>query len=265
MTYITMAIPPRLTDASSTIHNRHYLYMVLKFILLFTVITILYLSQSLFDQIFLMKPWASLFLFGSAGNEWFFRWKLDRYSVLEGMILAFLVGLARKKGWLNEGHSENLIGLKKSIAAVGFGVTALVGYFLFALFCSKKLECNDAHTYIVVFPILGYIFVRNTFGFVRRRFSTLFAWAGRISLELFIVQFHVWLAADTYGVLVFVSGYPMLNVVFTSFFFVCISHEINVITGVLAGHLVPRDGKYLILAVVVFCMVLTLLSFCYGL
>lgn len=141
----------------------------------------------------------------------------------------------------------------------------MVGYLIFALFCQNKLQCNDIHTYLVLMPILGFIAVRNTFSVVRRRFSTLFAWAGRLSLELFIVQFHVWLAADTYGVLVFIPGYPMLNVVFTSFIYLCVAHEVHSVTGVLAEHLVPKDCKFLLLALALFGLILGLLALCYGL
>lgn len=47
--------------------------------------------------------------------------------------------------------------------------------------------------------IVGFILLRNMFGFLRCRYSSFFAWFGRISLELFISQYHIWLAADTHG------------------------------------------------------------------
>jgi N-acetylneuraminate 9-O-acetyltransferase len=184
--------------------------------------------------------------------------------VLEGMIFAFVVCLARKYGWLNETLSENLFRFRVSLAVVGGGVLALLAYLVFALTCPNKTQCNNVHSYIVLAPLLGFVAVRNTLGVVRRRFSALFAWAGRLSLELFIVQFHVWLAADTYGILVFIPGYPMLNVIFTSFIYLCVAHEVHMLTGVLAEHLVPKDWKYLLLAVALFGLLLAFLSFCYS-
>ncbi|OWA52722.1 CAS1 domain-containing protein 1 [Hypsibius exemplaris] len=265
ITYLTMALPPRLTEASSLTNPRHLFYMVIKFVILFALITTLYVSETFFDHIFLTKPWAVLFLKDNSGSEWFFRWRLDRYSVLQGMVFGFVVSLARRHGWLNETFSENLFALRKSFAAVGVGILGLVGYLVFALLCPSKTQCNEVHTYVEIVPILGFIAVRNTFGVVRRRFSTLFAWAGRLSLELFIVQFHVWLAADTYGVLVFIPGSPMLNVMFTSFIYLCVAHEVHEVTGVLAEHLVPKDWKYLVMAVGLFGLLLSLLAACYGL
>ena len=59
--------------------------------------------------------------------------------------------------------------------------------------------------------IVSYIILRNVSGMLRTRYSSFFAWFGHISLELFISQYHIWLAADTHGVLVLLPGYPVLN------------------------------------------------------
>ena len=49
------------------------------------------------------------------------------------------------------------------------------------------------------FQLISYVLLRNVSGWLRSRYSTLFAWFGKISLELFICQYHIWLAADAYG------------------------------------------------------------------
>jgi len=36
---------------------------------------------------------------------------------------------------------------------------------------------------------------------LRNHYSAAFAWIGRVSLETFILQYHLWLAADTQGLL----------------------------------------------------------------
>ena len=57
----------------------------------------------------------------------------------------------------------------------------------------------------------------------------------------------------------------MLNVVFTSFIYLCVAHEVHEVTGVLAEHLVPKDWKYLLLAVTLFGLLLAALAVSYGL
>lgn len=75
--------------------------------------------------------------------------------------------------------------------------------------------------------------------------------------QLFIGQYHIWLAADTKGMLVLVSPeWPTLNLVVTTFIFVCVAHEINCVTGVIAKYLVgsPQDARIIGLQKVAVCI-----------
>ena len=74
--------------------------------------------------------------------------------------------------------------------------------------------------------------------------------------QLFIAQYHIWLAADTHGVLVLIPSYPVLNVILTSFIFICISHEISKITHTLTKYAVPQEWKALLRNVALFGLVL---------
>ena len=91
------------------------------------------------------------------------------------------------------------------------------------------------------FQLLGFVFLRNIIGCIRTRYSSFFAWFGMIALELFVCQYHIWLAADTQGVLVLIPSYPVANILLTSFIFVCAAHEIHHITNVLVTFIVPFD------------------------
>ena len=82
--------------------------------------------------------------------------------------------------------------------------------------------------------------------------------------QLFIAQYHIWLAADTYGVLVLMPTYPVLNVIVTSFIFICASHEISKITAVLTNYLVPKEGKALLRNCIVFFMIMLPVSISKG-
>ena len=70
--------------------------------------------------------------------------------------------------------------------------------------------------------------------------------------QLFVAQYHIWLAADGRGVLVLIPNNPVLNVIVTSFIFVCAAHEINVATSTLLPYFVPSDWKSLLRNVVIF-------------
>lgn len=75
--------------------------------------------------------------------------------------------------------------------------------------------------------IIGYIALRNASLALRGKHSALLAGLGRISLETLVAQGHIWLAADSHGVLVLLPRFPVLNLLVTSFIFICASHEVS--------------------------------------
>ena len=44
------------------------------------------------------------------------------------------------------------------------------------------------------------------------------------------------------GVLVLVPNYPVVNILLTSYIFICVSHEVHAITNVMAAVLVPEQN-----------------------
>ena len=91
---------------------------------------------------------------------------------------------------------------------------------------------------------------------MRSRYSTLFAWFGKISLELFICQYHIWLASDANGVLVLIPNYPVINVLLTSFIFVSAAHEIHKITDILLPIIVPNNVKLAVRNLIIFLILI---------
>ena len=69
-------------------------------------------------------------------------------------------------------------------------------------------------------------------------------------------QYHIWLAADTQGVLVLIPNYPILNVMVTTYILVCVAHEVHAITGQLVPLAVPSDWKKTIRNVILFFLAL---------
>lgn len=71
-----------------------------------------------------------------------------------------------------------------------------------------------------------------------------------------IGQYHIWLAADTHGVLVLVPNYPVLNIIVTTFILVCVAHEVHTITGQLVPIAIPADWKKSVRNVILFFLIL---------
>ncbi|KAG1682096.1 N-acetylneuraminate 9-O-acetyltransferase [Nymphon striatum] len=229
--WVTMAILPQVTSAGCEANNLHYLYMIVKILCAFGVITILYMSEVFFERIFVTRPWKALFVTTDDSiKQWWFRWKLDRYGVLSGMVFGFICYILQKNRIIEDNNHNNLF--------------------------SRSLGCLISMFGFVGLIIVGFVILRNISGLIRSRYSTFFAWFGKISLELFVGQYHIWLAADTHGVLVLVPSYPVLNVVITSFIFICLAHEISVVTGKLVKYAIPNDWKLLVRNFVIFFLIL---------
>ncbi|XP_071148992.1 N-acetylneuraminate (7)9-O-acetyltransferase-like isoform X2 [Mytilus edulis] len=255
--YVTMAIWPHVTAASTEAGKVHYFYMVAKFVILITLIALFYMSEVFFDKVFLLRPIKSLFVLQDDSiSEWRFRWSLDRYSVVYGMVFGFVYELAKKYKFIDDSNNENLFSRIFSSFVVFLGLLGLGSYVIFTFLCKNKVECNQFHSYLTIVPIISFILIRNVPGWLRTKYSSFFAWFGKISLELFISQYHIWLAADTHGVLVLIPSYPVLNVIITSFIFICISHEISKITGALTKHAIPSEWKALLRNFIIFCLIL---------
>lgn len=255
--FVFMAMPPHVTALSSEACPVQYLYVILKFVALLAVISLFYLSEVFFEKVFLMRPLKALFVTSDDSiKEWRFRWQLDRLSPVYGMLFAFGYKVLVRYKVIRTDGTESLFSYPISWIVSGLSLVGLASYAIFSLLCNNKYQCNDVHSYLTFLPIVSFILLRNVPGFLRTRYSSFFAWFGKISLELFICQYHIWMAADTHGVLVLIPRYPVLNVVITSFIYIVAAHEVSVITKTLCGYAVPQDLRSLLRNILVFVAVL---------
>ncbi|KPP78600.1 CAS1 domain-containing protein 1-like, partial [Scleropages formosus] len=184
-------------------------------------------------------------------------------AVIYGMLFAFVYLVLQKCQVLSEGKGEALFSNRISNCLLFVSVVSFLTYSIWASSCKNKTECNEFHPYVSVVQILAFILIRNIPGYIRSLYSSFFAWFGKISLELFICQYHIWLAADTKGILVLVPGNPMLNVIVSTFIFVCVAHEISQVTNDLAQVAIPKESPALlrrILGMAIFLGAVLLLS-----
>ncbi|XP_048576358.1 N-acetylneuraminate 9-O-acetyltransferase [Nematostella vectensis] len=255
--YATMVFFPRVSASSVREDPKQYIFIWLKFFVLFGTIYILWSSPILFDWVF--SQWAVKQLFideNDSVREWRFRSWLDRYIVLYGMVFGFAYHTAKHFKIFDDTLRKGLFKSLHSKVTMVMSVVALAVYGIQAFTCSNKPSCNATHSVASCIPITAYILLRNVPGSMRSRFSRFYAWVGSISLELFIGQYHIWLAQDTRGVLVLIPGYPALNAILTSFVFVCVCHEVNKVTSALSRELVSKDLKTMLRRLVVFVIML---------
>ncbi|KAJ2551136.1 hypothetical protein EV175_003803 [Coemansia sp. RSA 1933] len=129
-------------------------------------------------------------------REWEFRFGTDIFIVYWGMATAIVV---LHHGAQLQAHARWAQMQRWAVAA---SVAGLLWYAVFELTRADKFAYNAWHPYVSVVPVLSFVALRNSSEYLRAHSSSGFRFVGLISLELFIAQFHLFLAADTKAVLV---------------------------------------------------------------
>ncbi|KAG6828706.1 hypothetical protein H0H92_007014 [Tricholoma furcatifolium] len=175
-----------------------------------------------------------------SAREWNFRVTLDLWIVYTGMLAAIVVIKVRDHR-LTE-HVYWPIVRKTAIALSGLSV---VWFFVFELLQESKFTYNLWHPYLSFIPVLAFIILRNASVILRSASSSAFAFIGRCSLETFIIQYHLWLAGDTRGVLLVIPGttWRPVNFVLTTIMFIFVSDQMAHATTTLTSWMCGSATK----------------------
>ncbi|MCJ1379613.1 hypothetical protein MMC17_002715 [Xylographa soralifera] len=186
--------------------------------------------------------------------EWRFRVALDMYIVYVGMVAAVLY--VKIDDALCGGFDHGALLHKRRhfdhlrIITIAVSMAMVPGFWIFIRGFSDKYSYNSWHPYLSPFVILVYVVLRNATRRLRNYRSCVFAWLGRCSLETFTLQFHIWLAGDTKGLLsvgVFKDAADtsrLVDFVVLTILFFWISWHVAAATGTLTSWLIdPKAGR----------------------
>jgi len=205
----------------------------------------------------LMAPFRAILEFhdplhpeNSPMHEWFFRSGLDHFVWVFGMFCAFAFP------WFDAKLMaiESLAASKRTMMKLAvFGATFGLGaYWYVNYFALPKRQYNKVHPYTSFIAIFVYLVLRNITEFLRRRHLHLFAWCGKITLETYILQFHVWMRTTGINgspkyLMVWLPGWYWANFVLISAVYVFLSFRIFYITAALRDVVIPKEGGFALL------------------
>ena len=190
--------------------------------------------------------------------EWRFRLRLDGWIVYTGMLCGTIFMKlmdALNEATAEDGALDRLIRRKPRIFCIGWLAMAALtslGFYIFARCTSDKYSYNAWFPYISSAPVLAYVLLRNISHHTRSFHSSIFVWMGRHSLETFTLQFHIWLAADTKGLLalgVFENvmgerGGRRVDMAIISIIFLWVCWQVAAASQTLTNWIVdPSEGK----------------------
>ncbi|CAE7363288.1 RWA1 [Symbiodinium sp. KB8] len=177
-------------------------------------------------------------------HEFHFRSGLDRFIWIVGMV--FALHYEHAAAFLQKLEKDSWP--KQAVVRSGMIlVSACVGiawwHFAFRL---PKLEYNKIHPYTSFVPLTIYLMVRNLTPTLREYHLHLFAYMGRVTLETYIFQFHIWMRTTGLNgspkkLLAVIPGYFWPNLVIVSGLYLFVSIRFSHLTGVLRDELIPES------------------------
>ncbi len=207
------------------------------FVLAIIIFVIWDLDMNIFEKIFCFLGNESIEGAPSGTMwEWYFRTSLDHWSTFLGIIFALNYPTISK--WKNKLEVTNV----KYIVGSFLGVLLMIWIF-FILPLDKK-EYNKYNAYMgSLVPMLVYIYLRNITHIMRSYYLKPLHDIGKITLETYLMQHHLWLNNNAKTVLVFVPGFPKVNMVIVGVLYLILSKQLFKITMYLRGMLLPDDLK----------------------
>ena len=231
MVYFTMLFRRHL--------NTQVAHMKNKLFALFIVIFVIWDLPGVWDCVFGWWLPGSYPPLGGIRHEWHFRSYLDHYSSAIGMVFAF--NFPVMEVWFKKVEDlppQRRMLLKGAIGAVLLAASAV---WMGLVGLQSKFVFNARSPYSFWIPMLTYIYFRNCTVWLRQHHLGLFAWAGKITLETYLMQHHILLTENAKALLTLVPDMPMVNLGVVMIFYIWCAKTLYTLTLQFRAMFIPDD------------------------
>ena len=195
------------TLAIGSAYNRIMIFVVCK-ILTSAYLVHVFISIPDLPETF-VRLFALIFKTSFDANAFFHhRIKIDPFIVYVGMLVAILYIWIKAAISQSESQHGTLSKVCRWIFPWLKYVAMIVSLFGFVTFwylvhfrIHSQGDWTERQPYITFIPILAFLVLRNAHSSLRNFHSFAFAWLGRYSGEMYVMQDHIWLAGDQEAVL----------------------------------------------------------------
>lgn len=185
--------------------NECFGLLVVKVILAAVLITVIIHGQGVLESYFMIFKF--LFRANIDVEDLRFHLGMDKYVVFIGIIVATL-NIKIRSVFRTPQKQLSLTGvivkryfLLHQILLVVLATITIPTFWILTRRSHTKADYNWWMPYIAWLPALSFVVLRNASVFLRHQYCASFAWLGRISLELYLLSHHIWLAGDSEGLL----------------------------------------------------------------
>jgi len=185
-------------------------------------------------------------------HEWLFRAGLDHWVCFVGMLCAYNYPhwdtlIRFLEGEFNSRRCFGVIG-RGDLAKLGILAVLSVplGVWLCYVLPMEKYSYNRLHPYTSWIPIVVYIIVRNLWPALRVRHVYLFAWLGKITLETYLAQLHIYLQSNAKHLITYIPRYAFMNFSLATIIFLTASYHLFHVTTEFSAFLLPTDRKLML-------------------
>jgi len=198
------------------------------------------------------------FVLGLADNpidnlhEWLFRVGLDHWVCFVGMLCAYNYPhweafIKFLEGDFNSHRCFGVVGRGDLVKLVVLTVLlAIFGAWFVLVLPLEKYTYNRIHPYTSWMPIVVYIIARNLWPAMRVRYVHLFAWLGKITLETYLSQLHIYLQSNAKHLVTYIALYPFMNFSLATVVYLTASYQLFHVTTEFSAFLIPTDRKLML-------------------